>query len=665
MEIDIESSPDVRGRFDPSLFEGTIAEFEGLSSIYSKITVLAASEDAIKKGFFEHQEKRIFGEPIIPLTGQTQSLSSSGSPPEGCIKVNLDRFDSFPHWKQMLAIRHECCHLLRASLSSRTLGRLLKVYSFEYLRDIIRYRREFVAHICILKQYPSDWLREPVRIPKTIGSPRTFYRKIKKENGVRAAVEVAISNSIKILSLIYIYEVLAENIVVPAELTKDLQRYKSYLGSWWYQVSKDTDSRIPVVSDVIRVEDFEDEEIFFQKVEGLLNQVGTMFPRKNIQPVTISPGIVFSHVAVGGKDSWGSESMKKIMASRKSDVKTVIGFSLPFSLLRLPDGSYEMKEDDYAYRFVVNRTRRQPEIAHRLTGWTPEGNIDILGDRFGRFSNSRVEVHFPYRIDEDMWDYSCPNCELEIDESTTTCPICGARFSSEKSRRPSLRKVKKRAIGLTNKFLDAYRFFFKDYFVEHIRYNDVIAYEIEYVMDGGTKASWSESFSLGVGSTVETGSLTARPDEIESFSKILSDLDENIALRDYLLASAENRISTEEYRLAILEAIVAFEGVLSEYVLTKGYHLIMSQNPKLKKNERYSDAKRYNRWRFLTPKTEDVWGVISGRIEQADPSVLIGCKWAINKRNDIVHDQLLDVRYNDAKKTLWYIKSMIEYIKQS
>jgi len=137
------------------------------------------------------------------------------------------------------------------------------------------------------------------------------------------------------------------------------------------------------------------------------------------------PSVEFSGVAIGGKKSWRSEEMDKIKKANKSDVITILRFNLPYCLFRLPDGSYYLKEGKYTYRFVIKKMVRNPKIAKELTGWTPEGNINIISDRFGRFLYSKVEIEIPYRIiNDEMWDYFCPNCMLEVNKNTTNCPAC-------------------------------------------------------------------------------------------------------------------------------------------------------------------------------------------------------------------------------------------------
>lgn len=292
MKIEILNSPHVQNELLSSLVEETIKQYSEIADIYKEIIVLIADEDAIDRGFFDENENRLFGKIPISLTEKTRPISSSGLPPVSCIKINLDKFAAFPKWKQEFAIRHECCHLLTTSSTlSRTLEELLQIYPLQYLRNIIRYRREFVAHICMLKRYPSDWLREPVRIPEKIMSPRTFYRKIKKEKGRRAAIEVAISNSLKVLSLIYICEYIVENVKDSIEVKTDLTRYNSYLQSWWHQVRKDTNNRIPIISNLIRRDDFLNEENYFEKVKKLLNLLDKIFPRVGIVSEGWNPSI--------------------------------------------------------------------------------------------------------------------------------------------------------------------------------------------------------------------------------------------------------------------------------------------------------------------------------------------------------------------------------------
>lgn len=344
--------------------------------------------------------------------------------------------------------------------------------------------------------------------------------------------------------------------------------------------------------------------------------------------------------------------MNEIRAADKDRVKTIIKFDIPFSLIRLPDGAYEMDFEGYMYQIKIRRVRRDKRIVKILTGWEPHGDVDIVGDRFGRISYSQIEIHIPFRIDEKMWDYFCPNCGLEIDETITECPICTATCDPPKSRVPPKMVVKRKAIDLTNRFIDAYRYHFNDYFIEHIRYDDIYSYNIEYILDDGTKASWIESFSLSPGKHLVTGSASLEETDIEEFVDILSNIENRMYLRDYLLASAENRIHTEEYHLAILEAIITLELTISNYIYSK------------KRSEGMSDrnTKNYIRRKGLSNNLRETLSDLESSKGKIPEKIYSLCQQTIKLRNNIAHRATIDISYNNAKEGIWSVKNIINYI---
>jgi DNA-directed RNA polymerase subunit RPC12/RpoP len=359
-----------------------------------------------------------------------------------------------------------------------------------------------------------------------------------------------------------------------------------------------------------------------------------------------------SNVAIGGANSWRSENMEKIKKLANSDVTTILRFILPFSLLKLSDGFYEMKDCDNKYKISIKKYNRTKETAKELTGWVPDGKIEIISDRFGRFSYSDVEVVIPFRIDENMFDYVCTTCKTYVMKSTDTCPICGSKFSLEKGRVRPRSKAKENAIEIINKLIDKYRLSFKDYSIEHIIYNDIIAYNIEYKSKDGMKAQWDESFSLIFGSFLTTGDLIAKPEEIKIFHESLSNPEIDTTLRDYLIASSENRIHSEEYHLAILESVIALEITLSKYILKETEKLGVSKQ----------SAKNFIREVGLYTNIDAVLKILTKGKEQLDDLIYIGCSEAINKRNDIVHRGMNIATYNDARKAIWNTQKMIQYI---
>ena len=641
-----------------TLAKSVLNEFPELSAKYQNLAVILAKRNRFQDGTVSQAIRKFFSAEELNFNSAEKIASSGSIGNKGYVSIVLDEFCSLSIWEQKFVLRHECGHLLlHSSIPSPTVRKLLEMgCPIGFISKMRNAQHDYQIHEIMLKKYPDDWFKKPVRISESAGSPRKFYRAQKKKLGVNQALFDAIWNSFNLIRLIYLNEQIIRNFKKTEPFITDLQRYETQLTSFWNCIQKDSKGRLPMSRDWVQIEDLEDEERFFQKVSHLLYLCfGKLELRKtSLQAsVHVSPSVQFSHVAIGGSNAWESENMEKIKAANISDVTTILRFNMPFSLLRLPNGSYEMKDGQHSYRFLINRLLREAEVAKNLTGWVPVGDIDIIGDRFGRFSYSQMEIQIPYRIvDDEMFEYACPNCKREVDKSTTVCSVCGATFNSEKSRVPPRKKVKIKAIELVNKFLDAYRFFFKDYFVEHIRYDDIISYEIEYSMTDGTKVSWNEEFDLSLGSVVKTGTLTADQKSLEKFKGFLCEPDEKMVLRDYLLSSAANRISTEEYHLAILESVIALEITLSEYILQETTKLGL---PKHESNDLIRIIGLYGSVRVILKLfTKDK--------EQLSASIYEKCEKAIRKRNKIVHKADTVATYNEASESLWNISRLIEYI---
>jgi hypothetical protein len=249
---------------------------------FKRITILVANEEDIKKGFFEQRQLKLFGSIPIQLFNENTPISVSGMPPTGAIAINHDKFRLLPEWKQRFALRTMCFRLASERPVSKNLANLLKKYPIEYLRDMISYQRSYVSDIYMLRNYPLDWLREPKRIPETVEDPSIFYNKIKNQRGARAAIETALSNSVKILYLIFVYEYIDTNIKSGLNIKEEIERYRKYLESWWSCVKKDAEE-LPTIAWLIQKEDFVDESKLFAKMEGFLSSLDKLFTKPEIR----------------------------------------------------------------------------------------------------------------------------------------------------------------------------------------------------------------------------------------------------------------------------------------------------------------------------------------------------------------------------------------------
>lgn len=255
-----------------------ITQFSELTNLYKKVYIMAATEKEINKGFFEETQLKLLGSKPIQLSKETSSISISSIPPIGCMMVNHDKFVLFAEWKRKFAVRTMCVRLANYRTQSEDLMYLLSKYSIEYLRDMINYQRQYASDIYMLKHYPSDWLREPKLIPENIQDPAAFYNKIKSEQGIMAAIEVAISNSVRILYLIFVYEYIDINVKSALDPKKKIGRYRKYLSSWWDCVQKDVGNAVPALGNLVQKEDFEDERKLFSKIRSVLSPLEEIFP---------------------------------------------------------------------------------------------------------------------------------------------------------------------------------------------------------------------------------------------------------------------------------------------------------------------------------------------------------------------------------------------------
>jgi hypothetical protein len=642
--ITIDSEEDIKSYV--TLAKSIIDEFSELSSKYQNLALVLVKRDKIQKGIVVEKLKEFFCLEKLDIVS-TEKIASSGSiGNKGYLLLVLDEFGLLPEWEQKFALRHECGHLLlHSSIPSHTVREMLEIgCPIGFVSKMRNALHDYQVHRLMIVKYPTDWFKKPVRISENASSPRKFFRTQKKKFGLKQALFDAIWNSFNLIRLIYLDEFIISKFKNKETFTVDLQRYERQLSSFWKCIQKETEKKVPAPKEWIKSDDLQEEEQFFKRVKYLL----TLFDKLNLRKTILrgkmgsTPSVQFSHVAIGGANAWRSENMDKINKANEKDVTTILRFNLPFSLLRLPDGVYELKENQHTYKFVIGRVKRNPAVAKEITGWTPVGDIDIIGDRFGRFSCSKIEIHIPYRIiDAEIFDYVCPTCKLAVAKNTTTCTSCGATFTSDKSRVPPRKKVKVKAIEITNKFLDAYRFFFKDYFVEHIRYDDVISYEIEYKLSDRTRVSWQEDFNISYDSYVKTGSLIADGESIKRFAVFLSKPEERIILRDYLLSSSANRISTEEYHLAILEAVIALEITLSDYLVKKMVKLGLPKDENedfLRYIGSYGNIKVI--FRLLT----------KDEAQQLPDTIYEECEKAIIKRNRIMHKAETSATYDEAKK---------------
>jgi hypothetical protein len=245
-------------------------DFPELNDKYEEIRLIVASKDTVENGSLDKAVKDFFGEDIINLAKSNFELRSTESPPKASIEFNADLFENFENWKKTFSIRHECCHLLFHEETSRTLEELIEKYGINYLKDIIHCQHEHPVHLHMIQKWASDWLKEPLGYDGSLLNPAIAVYEYRKNLGKKAAMQFAIQNSVRIMSVLELYE----NIPIQHRYLINHKKLaaRKYLQSFYGALRVDSTS-FPEPRTWLTAKDFLSEEVFFQKIQKLLTLI--------------------------------------------------------------------------------------------------------------------------------------------------------------------------------------------------------------------------------------------------------------------------------------------------------------------------------------------------------------------------------------------------------
>lgn len=247
-------------------------EYSNLSDLYANLFIIIGRSKHVKKGIFEDKIKEIFGESRtrISLDRDPLRVSSVSGPPIACILINNFEYKKFEDWKKLLSIRHECCHLLHPKENGIIFNDLISTYSQKFMGDFIRYRREFCAHLCVIKRTPEDWLTEPLGFTNDIEPPKSVYARERNLNQVHA-IRMAIKNIVWIVSIQYLYD------NIPKELQEKILKKREYnndlLYEFFNEVQKDTVLELKNPYTWLNQDDFLSSERYYEVIRDLLRTI--------------------------------------------------------------------------------------------------------------------------------------------------------------------------------------------------------------------------------------------------------------------------------------------------------------------------------------------------------------------------------------------------------
>ena len=247
----------------------TVLGFPGLSERYDTVLILLWRDYGKDMAFLDEQDMKVFGEkPVLLRSDRVPELTSTGVPPTGCIRIDVSRFLNFPEWKQRLSVRNECCHLLHEENTGSTYEELKKKFKPSHLNNFVRYRREYVAHLCIINRWPQDWLNEPVGFGETV-EPVVFYQREVMSKGKDAAIFDAMCNIVRLLSLVFLYESVQTDLA--HRLGNRIERHRRYMRYFYRCMRRDMFNRPPQPEKWVTPADFLSEERYFRRINRILS----------------------------------------------------------------------------------------------------------------------------------------------------------------------------------------------------------------------------------------------------------------------------------------------------------------------------------------------------------------------------------------------------------
>lgn len=361
------------------------------------------------------------------------------------------------------------------------------------------------------------------------------------------------------------------------------------------------------------------------------------------------PVFIIDKLSFGGKDL---EQVEKMPAS---EVTTVVSFHIPF-LLHLVDGNYEMRDDHRWIVFQLARVYETSEYTRKFFGIELQvpRNAEIPKDRFGRLGHTYVSVFIPYKImdDPDTFAFECPKCGTEILSTSTTCSLCEAKFTQDEAKNPAHSVIKRTAISLFNRFLEAYRFYSHEYHIDPIKNADIVSFECSYMRRGKTYTGIRYLVDTGSGG-IRSGGAFILDDHVHKELRDFLKSGKQIEIQERLLCNSKNHLATEEYPLALIEAVSALDIVLSAFIRREGSTAGIGKKA----------VERFTHNVGVSGQVKVVLRLLTKAEKQLPDEIYSDCEGAITLRNKVVHEGLLKLDPTDIKRRLVSIEKMIRYVQ--
>jgi len=311
-----------------------------------------------------------------------------------------------------------------------------------------------------------------------------------------------------------------------------------------------------------------------------------------------------------------------------SGAHTIFSFRIPYAI-PIPDGIYKVKMGEKIVEVALKRIQKNLQMVKLEADQIAQFEFD----KYGRSSFSFVQMKFPYAMD------------LE-----------------EVGRRPLLlkdaaprNKAKETVLRCLNHFIEAVRFITEAYWMETVRYQDISEYDVSF-WDGKNRYPATKWFLDSGAGALKIGVGPPFPIEEEKMKR----LGEILLNKSYIesseiyLLNSKDACLLEDFRLAIIEGVVALEITLYMFIRKQGGKLGI---PRARLNSLIKEI-------GLSGNISVVLKMLTQGLEQVDNETLKKCVGAIKIRNKILHEGLKDVSPKDTEEQIIAIEEMTRYLKK-
>lgn len=312
-------------------------------------------------------------------------------------------------------------------------------------------------------------------------------------------------------------------------------------------------------------------------------------------------------------------------------------FSLPYAL-HLKDGKYKVKENGKDSFISINKVYRYPSSDPLDIG---KSILEL--DSTGKI-NKAQNLEQP---NDDLGEISYT--EVLVD---TEIPVEKYEEFIKREKTKDKLDLRPFPIPSINRFIDAYKFFGGEVYSRNLIPEDIRFLHVKFPdaksdeFKGALIKYWSAGGSLKIASDV------VKSDDIhEKIISALSDEKFEISLYDELLINARYFEFKGNYRMAIVESIIALESFLASFLSNKWKSYEISKKSMREHTSKIGLSEMLN---FELPLVY--------------PSInreLISTVKSVNtKRNKIIHQGFREVNKKDSMEAIEKIAELIEELKR-